>query len=34
MVDEWVKDIRNKVRVEADLRAKTNKALGAVEQKN
>ena len=31
MVDEWVKDIRNKVRVEADLRAKTNKALGAVE---
>ena len=34
MAEEWVKDARNEARVEANLRAKTNKALGAAEQKN
>ena len=31
---EWVKDARNEARAEANLRAETSKALGAVEQKN
>lgn len=30
----WVKDARNKVRVEANLHAETSKALGAAEQNN
>lgn len=30
----WVKDARNKVRVEANLHAETSKALGATEQNN
>ena len=34
MAEEWVKDARNEARVEAILCAETNKALGAVEQKN
>ena len=34
VAEEWVKDARNKVRVEANLRTKANKALGASEQKN
>ena len=34
MAEEWVKDAHNEVRVEANLRAKTSKALGATEQKN
>ena len=34
MVEEWVKDARNEVRVEANLHAETSKALGAAEQKN
>ena len=33
-VEEWVKDARNKAKVEANLRAKANKALGAVTQEN
>ena len=32
--EEWVKDAQNEARVEANLRAETSKALGAVEQKN
>ena len=32
--EEWVKDTRNKVGVEANLCAEANKALGAFEQKN
>ena len=31
---EWVNDAWNEARVEANLRAETSKALGAVEQKN
>ena len=31
VAEEWVKDARNKVRVEANLRTKANKALGASE---
>ena len=34
MAEEWVKDARNKARLAYNLRAKTSKALGAVEQKN
>ena len=34
MAEEWVKDARNEARVEANLCAETNKALGAAEQKN
>ena len=34
MVEEWVNDTRNKARLEANLHAETNKALGASEQKN
>ena len=34
VVEEWVKDARNDARVEANLRAETNKALGTFEQKN
>ena len=34
VVKEWVRDTRNKARVEANLRFETNKALGATEQKN
>ena len=34
MAEEWVNDARNKARVEAKLCAKTNKALGASDQKN
>ena len=31
---EWVKDARNEVKVEANLRTETDKALGATKQKN
>ena len=31
---EWVKDARNEAKVEANLRAKANRALRAAEQKN
>lgn len=34
MAEEWVKDARNDVRVEASLCAETMKALGTAEQKN
>ena len=34
MTEEWVKNAQNEARVEANLRAETSKALGAVEQKN
>lgn len=34
MAEEWVKDTHNKARVEANLRAKTSKALGVAGQKN
>ena len=34
MAEEWVNDTQNEARVEANLRAKANKALGAAEQKN
>ena len=34
MVEEWVKDARNEVRVEANLRTETSKALGVAKQKN
>ena len=34
MAEEWVKDARNEVRVEANLCAETSKALGVAEQKN
>ena len=33
VVAEWVKDARNKTRVEANLRAKVNNSLGAMKQK-
>ena len=32
--EEWVRDAQNEARIEANLRAKTNKALGAAKQKN
>ena len=31
MAEEWVKDARNETKVEANLRAKANRALGAAE---
>ena len=34
VTEKWVNDARNEVRVEANLRAEANRALGAVEQKN
>ena len=34
MTKKWVKDTQNEARVEANLRAKANKALGTAEQKN
>ena len=34
VADEWVKDARNEAKVEANLRAKANRALRAAEQKN
>ena len=34
MAEEWVKDAYNEARVEANLRAETNKTLGAAKQKN
>ena len=34
VVEEWVKDTRNKARTEANLRAETNKALGAMKHEN
>ena len=34
LIEEWVKDARNEVRVETNLRAEANKALGASEEKN
>ena len=34
MAEERVKDARNETKVEANLRAKANRALGAAEQKN
>ena len=34
VIEEWVKDARNEVRVEANLRVKANKSLGSAEQKN
>ena len=34
MVEEWIKDARNKAKVEVNLRTETSKALGAAEQKN
>jgi len=34
MANEWVKNARNKARVETKLRAETSKALKAAEQKN
>ena len=32
--EEWVKNVQNEARVEANLCTETSKALGAVEQKN
>ena len=34
VVEEWVKDTQNEVRVKAKVHALANKALGASEQKN
>ena len=34
VVEEWVKDTQNEARAEANLRAKTNKALGAMKHEN
>ena len=34
VVEEWVKDTRNKARTEANLCAETNKALGAMKHEN
>ena len=34
MVEEWVKDVGNEARVEANLRAETDKALGVPEKNN
>ena len=34
VAEEWVRDMRNKARVEANLRVETNRALGAAKQKN
>ena len=34
MAEEWVNDARNEMRVETNLRAETNRALGAFKQKN
>ena len=34
MAKEWVNDTWNEARVEANLRAEANKALGASDQKN
>ena len=34
IVEEWVKDARNEAKMEANLRAKTNKALGVMKHKN
>ena len=34
MTEEWVKDARNETKIEANLRAKVNRALGTAEQKN
>ena len=34
MTKKWVKDTQNEARVEANLRAEANKALGTAEQKN
>ena len=34
VAEEWVKDARSEARVEANLRAETNKALGAVKHEN
>ena len=34
MVEEWVNDVGNEARVEANLRAKANRARGTSEQKN
>ena len=34
VAEEWVQDARNKARVEANLCAETNKALGAMKQEN
>ena len=34
VAEEWVKDAWNEARVEANLRAEANRALGAAQQKN
>ena len=34
MAKEWVKDAQNEARIEANLYAKTSKALGTAKQKN
>ena len=34
IVEEWVKDARNEAKMEANLRAKINKALGVMKHKN
>ena len=34
VAEEWVKDARNEVRVEANLRTEANRALGVAEQKD
>ena len=34
MIEGWVKDARNKARVEANLYVETNRVLGAAEQMN
>ena len=34
MAEEWVRYAHNKARVEANLRAETNKVVGTAEQKN
>lgn len=34
MAKEWVKDARNKARVESNLRAEIDRALGVTKQKN
>ena len=34
IVEEWVNDARNEAKTEANLRAKTNKALGVMKHEN
>ena len=34
MAEEWVRDVQNEAKVEANLHAETDRALGATKQKN